>query len=687
MQRRDRRGNMLAMVAATALLLVAMLMFGLTFLNVMRGNLEQKTAAEAAALAAAADIGRIVVSTPECGYVALCDIPPMPNGQETLAGDNYFCQVRSVNELIGTARLNYIIGCLLSDKMMQDTALQDRDNAMEAKKLLDDEIKKTLVANGKSKDVFGNDVATYDDAYAMYIKNLAKTSEYVPPSLALSFGSLEGGIGTQVSVPNPNTKANVSSSQKLSGSYLSETNIPYNNQDFVFCSTGRTVALADPKKFTLNVPGLPFGYQMPAIVKVDADQKFYDQGKSYVQHFTACASAGADIQHPVGGALAICFPDGPVAELPCPEQLLKWKPMDKKCDVLAACGGDFPVDSPLAYMDDPVWLSSKSAPKWGKKDPTAADVVALGIYDWIRAGGSQVNIDSVIAFLGPSATFDVAPSPTVLWRAPDPMTLAPVSIGNIPTGMMHIYTFKNDGSILYRSKTTKPFPYSVAGENQLYAELDGDLDSKDTPDWKYKEISMNVPEKGKFPPSFKVKTIDFEGTKKFDFYGRDFVRQRGKAQGGRHDGASMDTNYVSRHLPVTSRVLASAIEKQEAKDRKREQLICTRSANYLDETFWRPTRSFDNYETGGKAPPKGKPVGGGGAGVPPTVSVQDDFGTTTVPDPPYNKYSSGPAGGAPRPTYTQNGLAVEFRFRRQIKVGELSVLLGDVDIGYVGEMD
>lgn len=684
------------MVAAAAILLIAVMMFGLSYLNVSRGNLGQKTAAEAAALAAAQDISRIVIDTPEFGFVSLCDFAPMQKGKTTLAKDNYFCEVRSINELMATARLNYIIASKLNDDFMKRMALQDRDNVLAAKKRLDDEIAKTLVAGGKAKDIFGNDVSTFDDAFSIYTKNLAKTSEYVPPTLTLKYGSLENGIATQVAIPNPSSEAGLNSTDSLGGNYVSDTNMEFQGEDFVFCSTGKQVSLCDPSKFTNSVSGLP--YQMPAVVRIDADQKFYDQNRSYVQHFTACACAGSDVVHPMGGALTISFPDGPIDELTCPADLLEWDEMKKKkCDVLSADGGDFPVDLPLASIDTPKW---DPLPAWTSDPPVAAETCRLGIYDWIRNAGSRVNITSVLNMLqsagkGSSpAQFDDAPSPTVLWKAPDPMTLAPVSIGDIPAGILHIYSFSKDGSILYRSKSLKPYPYTAVGEKQLYAELaDGEELNSKTKNWKITGIEMNLPDKGK-SGSFTLKKIDFEGTNKFDFYERDLVRVRGYEAGGRHDGDTMECSTVAFD-PFSKNMPGLLSSKKSERDilKKVEKLIAQapRSRNYLTETYWRPHRFVydyaENAEIGGQGKGKGKPVGGGGIGVPPTVSRQDDFATTTIPAPPFNDYKDGPAGGAPRPTYTQNGLAVELRFRRQTKVGELSILLGGFDVGYVGEMD
>ena len=68
------------------------------------------------------------------------------------------------------------------------------------------------------------------------------------------------------------------------------------------------------------------------------------------------------------------------------------------------------------------------------------------------------------------------------------------------------------------------------------------------------------------------------------------------------------------------------------------------------------------------------------------ITRQDDFASSNTPPIPFSDYTVGPGGGAPRPTWSRNGLACEIRFRRQIKVGDLAFMIGDFEVGYVGEM-
>lgn len=683
---------MLAMVAATALLLVAVMLFGLSYLSVNRGNLGQKSAAEAAALAAAQDIGRIVVNTPECGLVSLCDEPPV--GSDTLADDNYFVEVRSINELLATARLNCIIADSLGDAQLKRFALADRANVLAAKERLIDEIKKTLKPGGSAKDSRGNTVKPFDDAEAIYLKNQAKLSTYVAGSLKLSLGVLEGGIATQSALPSPESKASVNPNQKMNGCYVSELNIPYNGTDFVFASIGKSAALGDLSKFKDSISGLP--YQIPAAVLVQADQKFVDQGREYLQHFAACATPGSDVQHPLAGALTVSFPDGPVPELESPKDLLNWTEMQKaKCDILTSENGDFPVD-----LGSEISAYSGQPPDWISSPPSAANVFRLGLYDWIRSAGSRVNIDSVLNMLGSNAEFDKPSPEKVTWKTTNPVDLGLITVGQVPQGIVHVYSFNSSGNVLYRSKPVKPYPYMVAAHKQLYAELqNGEKLKSDVEKWKLTGISFGAikksmsesplaitclsrnsavgtsgsslawlnqslfysdsyevggkgpPPQAKGPPSkngqytggggtatFELKTADIEGTENFDFYVRDVVRNRGKS-GGTHQGEIMNSDAVSHRFQ---------------------------------------TINHENYEVGGSK--------SGGSGAPPIVSRQDDFASNSVPFPSYQGYTYGQDPGEPRPTYTKNGTAVEIRFRRQVKVGALSVLLGGFDVGYIGEM-
>lgn len=723
MRHRKTEGNMLALTAVTALLLIAVMMFGLSFLSATRGHMGQKTAAEAAALVAAQDIGRIVVDTPEFGTVGLCDQAPI--GVGTQADDNYFIEVRSINELMATCRLNYIIGCQLNDDLMKSLALQDRKNILKAKDSLFKEINKSCSRGGIAYDAYGKEVRAFDDAEAIYLRNNAQGSSYVANSMTMEIGSLENGISTQSPVPIPNATAPVGTGQSINGCYVSEINISYNSEPFVFASTGKQPALGDLTKYrkTISLPVVNgLSTQIASVVKIEADQKFFDQGKESTQHFAACASPGTDLQHPTGGAFTISYPDGPIPEMKKVKDLYQWTAMQTaKCDILSVDGGDFPVDGssnigPPQWPDPPAWISSP---------PAACDVARLAMYDWIRHAGSRVNIDSVVKMQ--DGDFDSPPSATINWSANDPFSSSILNLGQVPQGIMHIYTFDKNGSILYRSKTIKPYPYTIVAHKQLYAELsDGSSLPTSVAPWTVGPIDMHSYNDGKgnkasfllrpsiqnedllsqpartivattgesfeiggghggggmskggdnhdgeyksnskgAPPTYTPSTSTIQGTTNFDFYCRDMVRQRGADFGGLHEGEPMDNPTVSS-LPRLETAPYS------------RRIVGVSGASLL--------ACGDSSEIGGSSTSTGKNSGGAGGGAPPIISRQDDFSTGAYPSPPYRGYSWGPNAGAARPTYQQSGVCADLRFRRQLNVNGLSALIGGADIGYVGEM-
>ena len=720
--RRSKSGNMLVMVAATAILLVCCLLFGLQYLSVNRGHMEQRTAAEAAALAAAQGIGKIAVNTSEFGWVGLSAVGPV--AQTTLAGDQWYCEVKSINEIIGTARLDYIIACQLNDPFLKALALQDQQKAISASNQLITAIQGSLVSGGKATDVYGNAVTPYSDAQTAYMNNNAKQSTYVAGSLKLSLGTLVGGVGTAIPVPNPNSLAQLNPSQMVGSNYLSDMDLSYNGQDFYLASSGTQVALADATKWQAAS-----GSQIPAVVKIDADNQFTNQGQTYTQHFIACALPGSDVKRPACGALTISFPDGPPPEIASPQDLFNWTQLQTtNCDVLTSAGGDYPYTPPAQISST---LPSAWSPiPWPGGGQNVSNICKLGLYDWLREAGSGVNISSVPTMLSSKLN---TPSPaTTLWIGPDPFTSQPVTIGLIPTGIAHIYTFNPNGTILYRSKTVKPYPFMIAAENQLYAESSGQTAGgilSSVAPWKY-TASMNIPPLnghgngnnstggsgsnssavssngngpqgsggqgnssfghshsqgnnsggsngpgpggggpqgpppgnggGQGPYTSSPQAVQIAGLQQYDFYMRDMVHQQGTLGGGIHSGEPMDDALVATKTPK----------------------------NRLNQMA---RNSDEDYEIGGGSSPNAS----SGTGVPPIVTRQDDFATTSPPPVKpgitmYYNYVWGPdpsTGSYSRPTYVTNGTSVDIRFRRQINIGLLSQLFGGYNTGYVGEMD
>ena len=211
---RARRGNMLILIIAFIFIIVLMGLVALNYVRLIGTTSEQRTATEAAAIAAARDLSTIVVNTAECGYVSLSDYAP--SGSGTTAGDGFPTPVRGINTIIGTARLDLIIGDLLGQQTLKDFAIKDMQDALVAKDQLINALWDSIAPGGTGTDKDGNSVTPYTSAENAYKDNqirLTGSSSYVPGSLLLSLGCITGGLATAVPVPKPAASAPVSSSQ------------------------------------------------------------------------------------------------------------------------------------------------------------------------------------------------------------------------------------------------------------------------------------------------------------------------------------------------------------------------------------------------------------------------------------------------------------------------------------------
>jgi hypothetical protein len=645
---RRSKGNTLALVAAVSIIALVVIGFTVLYVSMLRSSSEHKSAIDAAAIAAAKDISRIVVDTPEWGYVGLTSEPP--TGNDTRAADNWNQQVRSINELMATTRLEMIIASELGDTFMKNLALADLAAVQAAQNALTTEITQALTSGGQAKDAAGNNVTPYNSAQLSYIKNQAKNSSFVPGSFNLTLGGVQGGIPTSTRAPNPLSKG-ACAGLEAEGMYMSEVNIPFQGTNFMFGSVGKRVALCDVKKFATGV-------QTPAVVRAQATQRFQDQGKTWDVTFNACACAGSlESPRPNPGALTVSFPDGQLPEITNLGDVYGYTQLDASCpmNVFTSVNGDFPSDNSSG-----VSLSPYAASIPFSSPPFAAELVKLSLYDWIRCGGSTVNIDSVIA--AQSIPFAAPATPTVMWKVEHPINPPTiVELGPVPTGIMHIYSIQQDGTIAYNSAEIKPAPYTVVGEGQLYAEVvdEGDISSS-VPEWKIKNIPL--PDIKGLPNTATVK-----GTQKYNLFIRDLARNLGKTQGGKHAGDRMDGNpQISRG--VYGRQLANSV------------LLAD---DYL--AFAGPT-SFGESSINNNGTGNGTSGGSPGKGFPTMITRQDDFASSNIPEPTYYVYSKGPGGGAPRPAYTKTALAADIRFRRLIHAGDLDFLLGGNDFGFIGQM-
>src|SRR5574337_1254203 len=140
---RKSQGSMLALTSAmSATVLMALLFFFVRTSQITGGYSEQRTQIEAAALAAARDMGSIVINDPHFGYIGLSDSAPV--GQITLAPDGFATPVTGINTLLANVRLDLYLADSFGDQIMQQRAAEDYENAVTARNNLVNAMKQVI---------------------------------------------------------------------------------------------------------------------------------------------------------------------------------------------------------------------------------------------------------------------------------------------------------------------------------------------------------------------------------------------------------------------------------------------------------------------------------------------------------------------------------------------------------------
>jgi hypothetical protein len=125
---RKRGASLTLVIAIFGVLALMILLFCLKFTGFVGSYHEQRSAIEAAALAAAKDLSAIAILDPNFGWIGLSDSSPV--GTATAARDGFYTPVTGINTLFGTIRLDLIISDYLEDPLMNQLAVNDYNNAL-----------------------------------------------------------------------------------------------------------------------------------------------------------------------------------------------------------------------------------------------------------------------------------------------------------------------------------------------------------------------------------------------------------------------------------------------------------------------------------------------------------------------------------------------------------------------------
>ena len=638
---RSRSGKtLLSSLVIFLIVLSALGILAFSFLRLGINAGKKFTPVQETALTCAEAIAKIVVNTEEFGFVSIANLPP--NGTAALAADGYSLPVRSINDIIATIRLDFIVADALEQPLMKEFALSDYRKMVVAKEKLINTLQEAIKKGGSATDRNGRKIEPYKVALQTYREasgissgsgNSPKTEKGKKANtravaLTLKLGSLTKASPTSIKVPEPITKASLKSEQYNEGYYLSYVNLPYDDKDFVLGGIGKKTRLIEPEIWTEEVEELP--YQIPTIIKVEISK-----GKNEKE--SACAQPSSDpTKRPVPGALTISFPDGPPPEIKHPGDIYENKQLNspefEPMKLSSSRGGDYPVDSG-SFLDNFNWPLNQVS-NW----ESTANVWRLALYDWIRRAGPEANIDSIVRMQ--KVELDMPKPANLLWKAPlihggDSVTLQPIS-----SGIVHIFKFDKDGIIDYESKIITPYPLYPSSENQLFGQGIAALTYSEAGEQTIHLPTVPTPKKIVLKAAF-------------DAYIRDSVRIPGSISGGRHGGEPIAMPVLSAKYQTPTRLY----------DREIPYFVI--SPVVLNEEEEESTARIYN---------KGKQTG-----YQPTIAPQSDVGDGSNPKPPFVRPM--PFGRGARPLYRVSGTAVDIRFRRQIDVSELN---DDLSTGYFG---
>ncbi len=695
---RSKRGNILALIAAFSFIIIVILLFALGYARFLGSSSEQKTAIEAAALAGARELSKIVMNTDEFGYIGLSD--SAPNGSTTAAADTFPTEVHSINTLIGTARLDYIIADALGPDgdEMEELALQDLNAAKTRADELITILEGAILSGGSGLDKDGNTITPYVAAETAYTQNqirMTGSSTYVANSLTLSLGALEGGAATNIPIPKPvGTDTSLDNTNTIAGRtyfggswvpetfYKSYVNIPFGpspqTQDFVFAGIGDSVRLVDPALWRATLTGLPYYHR--TILRAEAQQDVKEQGTSnnYVIKAVACAQpASVNDPKPAPGALQISFPDGMPGDPPTPTELTCLRDLytnpdmnsnNANCDYYKCNGngGDYPIQSGSTLVND-----STSWPIPSDNNHRASNACKIAVYDWIRRAGTKANVTSVV---GSTDTPFFAQGADVPWGG------SPLSwpyIGDIPRGVVQIYRFNSAGLVDIDCQDQKPQPYYVVADQQAYVESFLAVQTAHSLLNQYQFNNVDLP-----APLNTVGNGNVQFTDDYDLYIRMYCRRPGNNLGGIHAGEPMDNDVVATRPAVIK--LAAGLDKGTAS--VESTVVSGKGA--MGSSSNKPPKNpkmkgnMANMGPGQGAPPSGF------QGAPPKINGQTDFmqtllGVIDTTGTFYEKYDA--SGPGVRWTYQTNGTVSDIRFRRCLDMwSDLSPSIEEN--GYVGEV-
>lgn len=386
---RSSRGSLLTIIMLT---FIGVAVFGFCVVDLGAGialSRRNYSATEAAALAAAQQMSRIVIDDPYFGYIGLSD--QAPAGSALIASDGEPLPVICINTVISSARTHLIIADTLEDEYMHNLALEECAQARRAANLLQSALQESLSSNSKRefRDWQGNPIAPYAAAKKAYRANIFDVKESNAPEtvdLTLTLG-WDNGCGSTLSRPPAGEKyAFCSHSSLADGKYKPSTNYSYAGQDFYFAAVGSQTSLVSPSQFSK-----PDSVHLASIVRATTVSKLgliaRQELSTTVKNNAFAQPASTYCYHPAG-SLVLDMPDGNISGFDTLSDIIAvHSETIAPVNVMSPVNGDFPGSQST--------LTSLSAV--GKIEKLKMrELIVLGIFDWLRTAQDRIDIASLV---------------------------------------------------------------------------------------------------------------------------------------------------------------------------------------------------------------------------------------------------------------------------------------------------
>jgi hypothetical protein len=222
MIKKERGNTLVLIIVATVIVLLLLAFFAFNYNQLMGGHKQVQSAIDAAALAAAVDISKVVVDTP-LGRVALVDDAPAvassaPSNNAVgspLKSDAH--PIQGINTIMGTLRLDAVIANKLGNNSMAFLIGQDIARAQEAAATLNAAIASACNGTGTVYDKFGNKINIFvvndtsgqgdvQQAYNANKSTLIGGKNAVAGMVSLELGYVSGNVSSYTNVPLPSSE-------------------------------------------------------------------------------------------------------------------------------------------------------------------------------------------------------------------------------------------------------------------------------------------------------------------------------------------------------------------------------------------------------------------------------------------------------------------------------------------------